>query len=191
MPTGLLIAAAISSFGGQGATAPPCPRQPLPPAVESLSPLVGFDSITFSATPSLEHPGRAWVVRLSRPRNFGEATVEILRLRSQDACNRYDIEGRWQAMMPEAEFEGLGRRLTPHILPGSGSPSAGDPFNSLPEIAIDGTSVSLGLTAFGWEVSRRLEVSGRSGAAVSAVFHRIVSIHVAIDARPTEAWRAR
>src|SRR3712207_232112 len=73
------------------AEAAPFPPQPLPPAAETLGPLRVGRAVTFSATPSLEFPGRAWVVRIT-PGTAGAGQLEIVRLRRQMDCNRYDID---------------------------------------------------------------------------------------------------
>jgi shikimate 5-dehydrogenase len=53
-----------------------------------------------------------------------------------------------------------------------------DPMRGLEGLAIDGTSIVLRLRTTGWEVTRSLNHHGRGGAAISAIFHKLVSKHV-------------
>ncbi|HEX8374371.1 MAG TPA: hypothetical protein VF606_04245, partial [Geminicoccaceae bacterium] len=47
-------------------------------------------------------------MRANQPRP-GEATLEILRLIRRSDCNVYDVETRWQAPLPEADYRALVR----------------------------------------------------------------------------------
>ena len=63
-----------------------CPRQPMPEAIDSAGPWLKnrfTPAIAFAATPSLEYPGRAWVVRLNRQNPADPGMISIIRLRRQ------------------------------------------------------------------------------------------------------------
>jgi hypothetical protein len=66
-------------------------------------------AITFAATPSFDHAGRAWLVRLSR-RGDAAGSVQIMRLRRQRDCNRYDVENRWEAPLRPGEYNAVAPR---------------------------------------------------------------------------------
>lgn len=165
-----------------------CSPGPLPPALDALAPLDSGRKIAFSATPSLEYPGRAWVVRVAQKVYSGPATVEIVRLRRQEDCNRYDVEQSWQASIPEERFDALLAAVTPLATPPADQFSRHDPMRSLEEIGIDGTLIMLRLTDLSWETTRRVHHSGKAGTVVSSLFHSLVSEHVPASELPTREW---
>lgn len=96
----LALLAIAGLFAGPAftSTAGDCPRQAMPPALESA----GFradawptgEVIRFSATPSFERT--AYAVQITRPgpgRAPGE--VHLIKLERQTGCNRYDRVGEW------------------------------------------------------------------------------------------------
>jgi hypothetical protein len=175
---------------GRTAAAAPCPPRPLPPALESLPPLPEpGSSISFAATP-WEYPGRAWVVRASR-RGRGCGTLAILRLLRQRDCNRYEVEARWQAPLPAAEYLALADAVAPLGTPPADTFSNDGSERSGDEVVLDGTGVVLRLRTFGWEVNRELNHYGRAGGAVSTVFRALVARHVPRAELPEQDWRTR
>jgi hypothetical protein len=144
--------------------------------------------VAFSAEPSLEHPGRAWVVRAHQPRP-GDATLEILRLLRRNECNVYDVEARWQAPLPAADYLALVRSAERAGIPRPDAFSREETGDL--ELVTDGTAIELRLKRFGWETRRTLNHHERGGAAVSAVFRALVDRHVPPDERPGEGWRSR
>ncbi|HEX8380568.1 MAG TPA: hypothetical protein VF619_08480, partial [Allosphingosinicella sp.] len=125
----------------------PCPPrpQPLAPALDSVARLPeGRSSVAFSAEPSLEHPGRAWVVRAHQPRP-GDATLEILRLRRRSDCNVYDVETRWQAPLPAADYRALVRAAERVGAPRPGAFSDEEADRDLGDLVTDGTMIELRL----------------------------------------------
>lgn len=185
---GLLFAVASSHLPASAGA--PCIRQPLPPAMDSFPAVEALTkAITFSATPSLEYPGRAWVVRLSQSGHNGPAAVDIAVLRRQFDCNRYDVEKRWRAALTSEEFASLARVLAPRAIPAMNAPSAMDPLMDAGEGGIDGTSIMLRINTLGWDATRSLHDSGPDGAAVSSIFHAIVTKHVLPAEAPTAEWR--
>ncbi len=164
-----------------------CKPQPMPAAIDAAGRVpIASDMIEFAATPSLEHPGRAWVVRLSR-RGQVEATIEVVRLRRQHDCNRYDIERRWQSPLSQAEYLDLAAKAVavgvPH--PATFVPSStGQP----PDLVLDGTAIDLRLTGQGWQITRSLNHYGQ-GVAISAIFRNLASKYVPASELPAEDWR--
>ncbi|HEX8225309.1 MAG TPA: hypothetical protein VF605_15960 [Allosphingosinicella sp.] len=187
----LLLLAAASPGLAQPVQAPCPPKpQPLPPALDSVARLPeAIGSVAFSAEP-WEHPGRAWVVRAheSRP---GEATLEILRLLRRRNCNVYDVETRWQAPLPAADYRALVRAAERVGVPQADAFSHEDPARDGDGVVMDGTRTELRLERSGWEARRKLNHYGRGGAAVSAIFQALVAKHVPADERPNEDWRTR
>ncbi len=181
----------LSLAGSQAANVAPCPVQPVPPAVDALPPQAGRHEIAFAATPSLEHPGRAWVVRLSRSGLAGPAAVEIVRLRRQSDCNRYDVEKSWQAALPSADFEVLARQVTALSLPREDSFAPQDPLRGLDDVGIDGTGVTIRLNTIRWDLTRRLHNSGGNGALLSPIFHALVAKYLPASEVPSAEWRFR
>jgi hypothetical protein len=180
--------ALVLAATGQAAAAAPCPPQPLPPALDSLPPVTASSSISFAATP-WEYPGRAWVVRAWR-RGREDGILEIVRLRRQSDCNRYDVEARWQAPLPAAEYRALADSAAPLGTPPAGIFSPGGEAVR-DELVLDGTGIVLRLRAFGWEATRELNHYSRGGGAVSALFRALVAKHVPADEMPEQDWRTR
>lgn len=182
-----LLAAAFLAPGSHAAAA--CPDQPLPPAAESLGPVEAIRAITFAATPSLDFPGGAWVVRL-QSFSRDDHRIEIVRLRRQMDCNRYDVEKSWTARISAEEFRGVGNAVVPLAMP---DPEtfwpATDVRRAPDEVGVDGTSVTVDLSTSAMKVSRQLHHGGRAGAPVSAVFHALVSRHLPAGEIPTPEWR--
>lgn len=185
---GALILAASAQMA---AARSPCPPQPLPPALDSIAALPETRSaVEFSATPSLDYPGLAWVIRLSRS-GYGAGTLEIVRLRRQADCNRYDVEKRWQASLPAEEYRAVVEAAAALGTPPADAFSHNDSMRALEGLALDGTGITLRMRTTGWEVRRQLNHYGRGGAALSAIFHALVSKHVPAAEIPADDWRTR
>lgn len=182
----LLLACAVPGLGQAAAR---CRPGPLAPALDSVPPLpdARTSSVGFAGTPSLEHPGRAWVVRAYSSR--GEATLEILRLRRKDDCNVYEIESRWQAPLPGADYRALLRSAERLGIPRRDFYSNENADGDAIVVVADGTGIELRLERTGWEVRRTLNHFEPGGSAVSSLFHRLVSTHVPADMRPAEDWQ--
>ncbi|TFI59657.1 hypothetical protein E2493_03295 [Sphingomonas parva] len=193
MPRSSLLTVAWLVLGCQAAAAEPaCTPRPLPPAAASLPPRPAAHAITFAATPSLDLPGRPWVVRISSRGSGGEGQLEILRLRRQFDCNRYDVEKSWEASLSADAV----RAIVASVLP-LGVPAAdalwplGGAADVLSEVGTDGTGISLDLASFGAQVSRQMRHDGPAGHRVSAIFHDLVSRHVPAAELPTADWRMK
>lgn len=185
---GLLLLALAAAAPAEQAPVRCAPRA-MPAALDSVAvPAEAGSSVGFSATPT-DYPGRAWVVRAARS-GRGAASLEIVRLRRQLECNRYEIEARWQAPLPAAEYRALVEAVAP-----LGSPPAGafsdDPGLGGEDLVLDGTGIELRLKNFGWEARRALHHRGLAGAPVSALFHALVAKHVPAAEVPAEDWRTR
>lgn len=192
---GIALGLSLLAVAAPGRSEPPaaaasCPRQPLGPALDSVPRLPeGQSSVAFSAEPSLEFPGRAWVVRAHRPRP-GDATLEIVRLRRRSDCNVYEVETRWQAPLPAADYRALVRSAERVGVPKPDEFSHEDPRRDGEWLVLDGTGIELRLMRSGWETRRTLNHYGEGGAAVSAIFRALVDKHVPADERPREGWRS-
>lgn len=184
----------LLTFAGPGRSeemVAPCRPQPLAPALDSVPRLPeGRSRVAFSAEAWGEHPARAWVVRAHEMRR-GKATLEILRLRRRSDCNVYDVEARWQAPLPAADYLALVRAAERVGTPRADAFSHEDPKRDGEGIALDGTRIELRLNRSGWEARRELNQYGRGGAAVSAIFQALVAKHVPEDERPGEGWWTR
>lgn len=188
----LLLLMSIVLIGHSSQAAAPaigaCTPQPMPPAIDSVGDLpIASETIEFSATPSLDYPGRSWVVRVSRRGQIG-ATIEIIRLVHQRHCNRYDVEARWQAPLKQSEYLDAANRVIPFGVPSSSAfvPSS---VPRLDDLVLDGTSIKVRLRSQGWRVDRDLNHYGRGGAEISAVFRDLVARHVPAEELPEEDWR--
>lgn len=186
--TALLVAAGL--IGASQAAAAECKPQPLPPAIESagLSPTDAFNNvITFAATPSLEYPGRAWVIRLFQRTRSQPATLTITRLLRRNDCNVYDVEARWEAPLRADEYEAVATLVTPHATPSPGIFTQKDMARDR-GIAVDGTELDLRVETVGWQVTRSLTSAHSEGTAVSAIFYRLLAPIVPAPERPGEYW---
>lgn len=188
----LLLLMSTALLGHSSQVAAPavtaCIPQPMPPAIDSAGELpIASETIEFSATPSLDYPGRSWVVRVSRRGQIG-ATIEVIRLVRQLQCNRYDIEGRWEAPLKQEEYLDAANRVIPLGVPSSAVfvPSS---VPRLDDLMLDGTSIKVRLRSQGWRVDRDLNHYGRGGAEISAVFRDLVARYVPAEELPEEDWR--
>jgi len=183
----MLVALPALLLGGAAAAQAPCPatRQPMPPAINSIGTLaIPADTIAFAATP-WEFPGRAWVVRLWR--RGAQARLEIVRLRRRFDCNVWDLETRWEAPAALADFTATAEAIAPWMTVPPGFPDRRNPS----EITLDGTALELLVGTGGWRIDRALNHYGERGAALSAIFRRLVERLVPSDELPADDWRTR
>jgi hypothetical protein len=185
-----LLIPALAAPGRAEQVPTACSPRPMPAALDSLRPLgPARTSVAFSATP-WETPGRAWVVRAHQVGDRA-ATLEIVRLRRQQECNLYDMEARWEASLPAREYRALLKAAERLGTPRADAFSHDDPARDGEGIATDGTMIELRLRRTGWEARRDLNHHGKGGAAISALFHALLSRHVPAHERPASDWRTR
>lgn len=186
--TALLVAAGL--IGASQAGAAECKPRPLPPAIESagLPPTDEFNNvITFAATPSLEYPRRAWVIRLFQRTRSRPATLTIVRLLRRNDCNVYDVEARWEAPVRADEYEAIATLVAPYATPSPGIFTQKDMAHDR-GLAVDGTELNLRVQSLGWQVMRSLTSAHSEGTAISAIFHRLLVPIVPAPERPGEYW---
>jgi hypothetical protein len=173
------------------ARSPPCIAQPMPRALDSVpaGPAAGR-VIAFAATP-WEHPGRAWVLRGSRNGRGGGASLEIMRLLRQNACNHYDVEQRWNVTLSAAEFDALAAAIAPLGTPPAAAFGPGSQFPDDNEIVLDGTGIELRLQAGDWEARRTSNHYARTGGVISALFRDLLAKHIPAKEMPANDWRTR
>lgn len=181
----LVLAASLGLVGSLKAE--PCPRQAMPPGFEALSPRPDHQVIAFAVARDMVLPRRAWAVRLSRRGYTGPAIVEVARLRGQLDCNRYDIVQQWQSNVSAQEFDGVARRMAPHVLAARSS-ADDNPLTIPAEVAIDGTAITLRLSNASWESTRQLVAEGPDGSVVSAAFRALISRIVPVQDQPPQGW---
>lgn len=191
----LLLAIFLSAgLAGQARAAErvcPAAPQPVPPAIESadLPPSNGFNNIiTFAATPSLQHPGRAWVVRLFQRTRGQPATLTVVRLRQRYECNIYDIETRWEVPLRADEYAAVAALVAPYATTSPGTFNQTD-MDRGRGIGLDGTALDLRAETVGWLVRRSLHGSDREGVALSGIFYRLLAPVVPATERPDADWR--
>ena len=186
----LLLAAAAQA---PAAALPPClaEPQPMPPALDSVAPAApAHGVIAFAAVP-WEYPGRAWVVRASRKLPAGTARLEIVRLRRQMDCNRYEQERRWEMPLPDADYRALAEAVAPlaehpaALLAPAGNAEVFD------ELVLDGTGVELRWRRGSWEIRRASNHYARAGGRISAAFRALLVKHLPAAELPAEDWRSR
>jgi hypothetical protein len=165
----------------------PCIPQPLPSPLTVLGkmPDAVTDMIEFAASPSRVYPMQAWAIRVSRRSNWG-ATVEVLRLRGENDCNRFQIDQRWQVPLTQADYSSFAAEVAPLATPSSDA--FVPPQKRGDRVTMDGTGIELRLTSQQWQVTRSLNYYA-GGAAISAIFHRIIEHIVPSDQQPTAAWQ--
>ena len=182
MSTSLLLSLLL-----QVAAPTPCPArpQPLPQAIESIGEdPQASETIAFAATP-WEHPGRAWVIRLSR--RGQAARIEIVRLLQRSDCNLYDVEWRREGALPFTDYRRVAQAVATWARPPAGFPlNEGDPG-----VALDGTGLILRVRTTGWQVTRALNHYSRSGPGLSAIFRALLARHVLAAELPAADWRRR
>lgn len=184
----LIATATLAPHAGPTQAAPTCVLQLMPPAIDSAGePPIASDLIEFAATPWLQYPGRAWVVRVSR-RGQVEASVEVVRLRRQEDCSRYDVENRWRAPLSQQEYAAIAAKVAQVGVPAPGVfvPS---PKNDEVELVTDGTGIDLRLRSDQWRVTRSLNHYETGEAAVSTIFRDLALRYIPASELPTEDWR--
>jgi hypothetical protein len=181
----------LADFAHAAERACPAAPQPMPPAIESadLPPSNGFNNIiTFSATPMLQYPQRAWVLRLFQRTRGQPATLTVVRLRGRDECNIYDIEARWEVPLRADEYETVAALITPHVTPPPGVFDQRDIVRERDPV-LDGTGVDLRAETWGWQVERSLNLAETEGYALSSIFYRLLDPAVPAAERPDADWR--
>jgi hypothetical protein len=146
--------------------------------------------ITFAATP-WEVPGRAWVVRVSRTGGATPGRLEIILLRRQHDCNRYDVERHWKEAISAADYDALAKAITPLASPPTGVFSQHEGMKGPSDIVLDGTGLELRLRRDQWEIRRISNHYAQTGGEISAIFRRLVMAHVPASELPAEDWRPR
>jgi hypothetical protein len=188
-----MLTAAACLFGlvsTGDALAQSCAPQPMPSPLDSMGEApAAANIISFGATP-WEYPGRSWAIRLSR-RGLGRGALEIMRLKRQMDCNRYDIESRWRTEISKAEYDAVAREVSAVGIPPSDAFANDDPLRGLDGLVLDGTGIELRLTATGWQTRRTMNHYGKGGADISAIFRKLVVKHVPAAEHPAEDWRSR
>jgi hypothetical protein len=111
-------------------------------------------------------------------------------MRRQADCNRYEVEQRWQAPLPRAEFDALAATIQPLARPPTAVYS-GETMASTDELVLDGTQIELRLQRGNWEVRRQSNHYAGAGARISALFRRLVATYVPASELPAEDWRTR
>lgn len=187
----ILLSMGLADFAHAAERACPAAPQPMPPAIESadLPPSNGFNNIiTFSATPMLQYPQRAWVLRLFQRTRGQPATLTVVRLRGRDECNIYDIEARWEVPLRADEYETVAALITPHVTPPPGVFDQRDIVRERDPV-LDGTGVDLRAETWGWQVERSLNLAETEGYALSSIFYRLLDPAVPAAERPDADWR--
>lgn len=185
----MTVLALVAASGAPQAAATECKPQPLPPAIESVEflPSHEFNNvITFAATPSLEYPGRAWVIRLFQRTRSQPATLTIVRLLRRNDCNLYDVEARWEVPLRADEYETVATLVAPHAAPPPDFLTPENPERT--RIVLDGTSLALRVETDGRQIRRVLNEIEPKGAALSAIFHRLLAPVVPAPERPGKYW---
>lgn len=175
------------------AVADDCKPQPLGPAIDAagLPPSKGFANVvTFGATPSLEYPGRAWVIRLFQDRHARPATLTVVRLLRRSDCNLYLVEARWEIPIDADEYEAVATQVAPLLAPTVHVLSGEDTARGR-GISVDGTSFDLRVETTGWQIRRLLTSADPEGQTLSKLFRRILTYAVPEPERPGEYWTAR
>ena len=179
-----LAALAVAAAGQTQVCAP----QPLPPAIDSAGRLADISySIEFAAEPSMEVPGRAWVVRLVQGQL---SSLEIIRLRRRSDCNQYVLDRKWQAPFDNAAYEDALRKIAPFGIPPVSAivPAHRKIFEPM---VLDGTGISLRLHNPVWTISRSINIGDKDGPAISAIFRDLIEKHVPPTELPDLNWRSR
>jgi hypothetical protein len=188
---GRIVAPLLLLAAGAADAAPPepaCPVQPMPSPLASLDEGKSFGkAIAFAAVPSFDRS--AWAMRVSRL-GPDKGALEILRLERQGECNRYDIVQRWDVPIDAAGYAAIVSQVSPFLVPPPDTFSHTDAMRGLDEIGIDGTGLELRGDGDRFEVRRGLHQSGKDGATVSAIFHRLLADHVPPAQLPSEDWRS-
>lgn len=172
---GLLLGLLLLAAAPEGKAAAPCPRQPLPHAVDSIGPPPvnhAFNMIEFSAKPSLGLS--AWVVRITQETPKGAAMVEAVRLTVRMDCNLYDDDGRITGILSPEQFARFAAIIEPFVRPPLGSLSLREPRGPW-ESPVDGTAIVLRLTTREWQVTRHRNAAEKEGRAIfEAVDHFLI-----------------
>ncbi len=160
--------------------------QPMPRAIDIGTVELASHKIEFAATPALEYPGGAWVIRLWR-RGTVEVNIEILKLRRQSDCNRYDIQKFWRSAITQDEYAAVASKVVTFGVPDR---SVFAPPYISSGISMDGTPIDLRLENSEWRVERRSNLAdGRSAQILSEIFQELAAKYVPSAELPAVDWR--
>ena len=164
-----------------------CTPQPMPRAIDISAIELSSQKIEFAVTPSLEYPRGAWVIRLWR-RGTVEANIEILQLRGQIDCNRYNIIKVWRSVITQDEYAAIATRVVTFGVPDQSM--FAPPYDSKGIISLDGTQIDLRLENSDWRVDHRTNLyDGRNAQTLSEIFQDLVAKLVPASERPSIDWR--
>jgi hypothetical protein len=164
-----------------------CAQQPMPRAIDIDTVAVASHKFEFAATPALGGGGGAWVIRIWH-RGTVETQIEILKLRRQLDCNRYDVERSWRSTVTQDEYAAVASKVMKFGVPDR---SAFIPPYELTGLTLDGVSIDFRLQNSQWRVDRSLNLGdGPNAESLSKVFHDLAAKYIPASELPSADWRA-
>ena len=158
---------------------------------DQLPPLFRYGhALEFSATPALQFPGRAWVMRIDRGAGHSPVSLDVyLMQKPGSSCDHYEVERHWSAEISQQDYESFNAQIEPLIAP---------PHNlHLPPVeqarlsrsrGLDGTSLEVRAIRVDLKIARYLRHHSEEGRAISAIMRAMIARVVPADQMPSERW---
>ena len=198
--TALLIAFGPLSVSPALAAGETCPTQARPSPLDAVHPVdnpVTGNTVTFAATPSLQFPSEAWVVRVYRTsKRDGESrsteVIEVFRLQLEYDCNRWFTTGLWDREAKPGDLEEIQTETKRFLGALAQAYVDGGSYDlQFSELALDGTGVAVEEVGRYFSLRRGGHSSGAMGKPLSLGFHRLAATVAPATEMPDEAWRRK
>ncbi len=158
---------------------------------DQLPPLFRFGhAFEFSATPALQFPSRAWVMRLDRGTGHRQISLDVYLMQQRgSSCDSYEVEHHWSAEISQQEYEAFNAQIEPLIAPPHDLhlPPAEQTRLSRSR-GLDGTSLEVRAIRVNWKIASYLRYHTDEGRAVSAIVQAMIARVVPAGEMPSEEW---
>lgn len=158
---------------------------------DHLPPLLRFGhALEFSATPSLQFPSRAWIMRLDRGTGRRQISLDVyVMLQRGSSCDDYEVERHWSAEISQQDYEVFNSQIEPLIAPPH---DLHLPPNEQARLyrsgGLDGTSIEVRAIRVNWRTATDLRYHSDKGRAVSALVRAMIARVVPADDMPSQEW---
>lgn len=192
---GCALLVAVTAIGMQptAQAQEPCnvPAFSFPLDSDQLPPLLRFGhALEFSATPSLQFPSRAWVMRLDRGTGRRQISLNVyVMLQRGSSCDSYEVERHWSAEISQQDYEVFNAQIEPLIAPPHDlHVSPAEQRRLYVSGGLDGTSLEVRAIRVNWRTATDLQYHSDKGRAVSALVRAMIARVVPADDMPSEEW---
>lgn len=147
-------------------------------------------ALEFSATPALQFPSRAWVMRLDRGTGHRQISLDVYVMQQRgSSCDSYEVERHWSAEISQQEYDAFNAQIEPLIAPPHDlhlSPAEQTRLSR--SRGLDGTSLEVRAIRVNWKIASYLRYHTDEGRAVSAIVQAMIARVVPAGEMPSEEW---